>query len=115
MKPQELNIDSPVFTGMLLNLGNEINNTIKAMVEKDLGEGSVTLKLKIGIMHSYDEDGTILNTVILDPRLKSNIGRSREDKLNPKAGRIEINKDGKIIIGTNQIDMDELLEEQEGA
>ena len=115
MKPHELSIESPVFAGTLLMLGNEINSTITDLVKKDLSEGSVTLKIKIGIMKSPDEDGVFHNTVLFDPKLKSSIGRSTEDKLGGTGGRIEINKEGKIIIGTNQISMDELIDEQKGA
>ena len=115
MKPHELDINSPVYAGVLEMLGHEINSVITDLVKKDLSEGAVTLKIKIGIMKSPDEDGVLHNTVVFDPKLKSNIGRSRDEKLGVGGGRIEIDKDGKIIIGTNQISMDELLDEQKGA
>lgn len=115
MKPHELDINSPVYAGVLEMLGHEINDTIRDMITKNLPEGSVTLKFNIGIIHSYDEDGVLQNTMVFTPKLKSSIGRSRDEKLGVGGGRVEIDKDGKIIIGTNQISMDELLEEKEGA
>ena len=115
MKPHELDINSPVYAGVLETLGREINKTIKDLITKDLSEGKVTLQFKLGIMSAPDEDGVFHNTVIFEPKLKSSIGRSAEDKLGAYGGRVAIDEDGRVIIGTNQIDIDELLEEQEGA
>lgn len=115
MAPHELSIDSPVFAGALLMLGDKINDTIKDLIKKDLSIGQVNLKIKIGIMQAPDEDGVFHNTVIFEPKVTRRIESSEEEKCGGSGGRIEINKDGQIIIGTNQISMDELLEEQKGA
>ena len=115
MAPHELNIDSPVFAGALLMLGDKITETIKDMIAKNLSIGQVDLKIEIGVMQAPDEDGVFHNTVIFDPKVTRKIGSTEKTKCGGSGGRIEINKDGQIIIGTNQISMDELLEEQKGA
>ena len=115
MEAQELSLESPVFALMLARLEREINDTVRDLIQKGLTSGNVSAKIKIGLLKTTDENGEIHNTVIFEPKVTSKIENSYEEKVGVQGGRVEIGEDGKIIFGTKQISMDELMKEQKGA
>ena len=115
MKAHELDLESEVFNSLRFMMSHFIIDTVKRMQEKDLSEGSVTAKIKIGIMRHVDDNGEVHSTVIFEPKVTGKVGRTTEDKLNPVGGRITIGQDGTLLIGNEQVSMDELMDEQKGA
>lgn len=115
MKQQELNLDSEVFILLRAEMSRAIAETVKEMRLKLMPEGSVTAKIKIGMMNSVDENGEIHNTVIFEPKVTAKVGRSTEEKCGAGGGRIEIGNDGQVLIGQAQVSMDEMMDDRKGA
>ena len=115
MKAHELDIDSIVFAEMRADLSATIARTVKAMKDKGLSEGTVGAKIKIGMMSSVDENGEIHTTAIFEPKVTSRIGSSAEEKCGATGGRITVGNDGTLLIGSEQVTMDELMDDQKGA
>lgn len=115
MKQHELDLDSMVFAELRHNLNESIKYVISQLSEKGLSEGTVTAKIKIGMMKSTDENGEVHQTAIFEPKVASKIGSSYEDKCVATGGRIQISGDGSVLIGTEQVTMDELMDDQKGA
>ena len=113
MKAHELNLESPVFAHMLLELDHEIKHTVKNMREKGMSEGAVTAKIKIHMMNGVDENGDIHTTVIFEPKVSAKIESTTEEKIGPTGGRVTIGTDGELMIGSEQVTMDEII--QKGA
>lgn len=115
MEIHELSLECPVFSAMLIMLEHEINDTVRDLIQKGLTAGSVSAKIKIGLMQCPDENGEIHSTVVFEPKITSKIERSSEEKVGVQGGRVEVGDNGQIIFGTNQISMDEMMKEQKGA
>ena len=115
MKAHELDLDSIVFTEMRSRLNATIARTVRVMKEKGLTEGQVSAKIKIGMMSSVDENGEIHTTAIFEPKVTCKIGSSEEDKCGATGGRITIGNDGQVLVGSDQVTMDELIDDQKGA
>ena len=112
-QPHELSIDGVEFALLKAMLDEHIQKTVREMKEKHLKEGSVSAKIKIGIVEKPDENGEFHSTATFEPKVTSRIGSSFEDKAGATGGRITVQDDGTVIMG--QISMDEVLKEQKGA
>ena len=115
MKAHELDLDSIVFAEMRLKLNDAIQRTVRAMREKGLTEGSVRAKIKIGVMEYVDQNGEINTTAIFEPKVTAKVGSSAEEKCGGTGGKITISKDGEVMIGSEQVTMDEVMGKQKGA
>jgi len=115
MKIHELSIKSPVFAQLRDMLNLNLVDAVKRMTSKNLSEGSVSAKIKISMMQTVDENGEIHCTAVFEPKVTSKIGDSSEDKCDTTGGKITINNEGQLLIGSEQVSMDELLEDQKGA
>lgn len=115
MKTHELDFDSIVFAELRANLSATIAQTVKAMRNKGLSEGTVSAKIKIGMMNTTDENGEIHTTAIFEPKVTTRIGSGAEEKCGKTGGRITIGNDGTLMIGSEQVTMDELMDDQKGA
>lgn len=115
MKAHELDIDSIVFAEMRMKLNDMIDRTVRTMKSKGLTEGAVSVKIKIGMMECVDENGEVHTTAIFEPKVTSKVGSSEEDKCGGTGGRITIGNDGKVLIGSEQVTMDELMDDKRGA
>lgn len=113
MKQHELDIDSAVFAQLRYELSKAIQDSIIQMKLKDLSECTVSAKIKIGLISTVDENAEVNYSVIFDPKVTSKIGRSTEKKVRGTGGRITIGDDGELLIGTNQVTMDELIDNKE--
>lgn len=112
MKAHELDIDSIVFAEMRIKLNNMLDKTVRTMKSKGLNEGAVSVKIKIGMIESTDENGEVHTTAIFEPKVTSKFGSSHEDKCGGTGGRITFGSDGQVLIGSEQVTMDELMEEK---
>ena len=110
MKQHELNLDSNVFDRLRYRLSNEISETVREMMEKDLSEGTVTAKIKVGVIQAADENGEVHRTVVFEPKVTSKIGKTSEEKVGATGGRLTIAENGDLLIGNEQVSMDELME-----
>ena len=110
MKIHELNIDSPVFAQLRDMLSLSVADAVKKMSTKNLAEGTVSAKIKISMMQSIDENGEIHRTAVFEPKVTQKIGSSAEDKLGATGGQISFGDDGQLLIGSEQVTMDELME-----
>ena len=115
MKAHELDIDSIVFAEMRAELNRAIAGTVMTMKNKGLREGTVTAKIKIGMMSTVDEQGEIHTTAIFEPKVTCKIGSSEEQKCGATGGRVTISDDGQLLIGSEQVTMDELMDDKKGA
>ena len=109
MKAHELDIDSIVFAEMRMKLNNMIDETVRTMKSKGLSEGAVSVKIKIGMMECTDENGEVYTTAIFEPKVTSKFGSSAEDKCGGTGGRITVRSDGQVLIGSEQVTMDEII------
>ena len=115
MKAHELDLDSIVFIEMRSRLNQTIADTVRAMKDKGLSEGQVGAKIKITMMSSVDENGEVHTTAVFEPKVTCKIGSSEENKCGATGGRITIGDDGTVIVGSEQVTMDELMDDQKGA
>jgi len=115
MKAHELDLDSIVFIEMRSRLNRTIADTVRAMKDKGLSEGQVGAKIKITMMSSVDENGEVHTTAVFEPKVTCKIGSSEENKCGATGGRITIGDDGTVVVGSEQVTMDELMDDQKGA
>lgn len=115
MKAHELDIDSIVFAELRANLSATIARTVKAMKDKGLGEGTVSVKIKISMLSTAGENGEIHCSAVFEPKVTSRIGSSAEEKCGATGGKITVGNDGQLLIGSEQVTMDELMNGQKGA
>ena len=110
MKQREFNFDSEDFARMRYVINEEMGKVIRALETKRLTSGSVSITINIGKMEETDEDGTIRNIYIFDPKIGSKIGQKFKAKCNAIGGEISIGKDGELLVGpSNQVTIDELM------
>ena len=110
MTQQELSIDSMVFFELKYRLNKEINDMLREMKTRHLSEGSVTAKIKIGLIETMDENGEYQINAVFEPKVVGKIGRSYEQKIRATSEQIRIGDDGEILIGSEQVTMDEVME-----
>lgn len=115
MKAHELNLDSIVFAEMTAKLNEAIQRTVRVMRDKGLTEGTVSAKIKIGVMEYVDQNGEFSTTAIFEPKVTTKVGSSAEEKCGGTGGKITISKDGDVLIGSEQVTMDEVIGKQKGA
>ena len=67
------------------------------------------------MMQTVDENGEVHSTAIFEPKVTWKIGSQAEDKVGATGGKIKIADDGRVLIGSEQVTMDELMDQQKGA
>ena len=109
MKPQELTMNSEAMVGSLTNIDAALNMTINEMMEQDLSEGTVTLKVKIVLKKAVAPDGEIIWQPKISSKTTAKYGRGFDLTEKAKPGLFAFrNREGKLLIGSNQISMDDL-------
>lgn len=113
MKPQELTIKSELFDEFMSNLDIGMRILVNRMIATRIGKGSVNAKIVIEMKEFIDDNGELIRM----PEFSYNIGMGMSEKEsmkgNMKKGLI-LKKIGptRLLIGTDQISMDELIEEK---
>ena len=117
MKPQELNINCEVFDELRERLNTVINSLISAMIEKNLTTGSVGAKIGIELYkHTDEETGELLYLPEFKPDVSMKVGAKAKVECSKVTGMIMMQgQDRNYFVGSNQIDIEELLAEKEGA
>ena len=117
MKPQPMTLDSEIFNEFRGMLDAAIRSTLNQMTDREIKGGKICATIDIKMASSVDNDtGEIVYTPQLEPKININIGSKDDYKMLKQYGFI-MKDDGKggYVIGTNQIDMNELLDNQKGA
>ena len=113
MAQKELSFDSEDFAGMRYVITTEMDKVVRLMKQKGLKSGSLSFKIKIGMMEMTDDDGAIRQVFIFDPDISSRIGDKYKAKCHAVGGEISIGEDGELLVGkAEQVTIDELMEEQ---
>ncbi len=118
MKAQELTIDSEVFKDTKFIFDDAISHLLRNMIRKDLSEGKLTLTVKITSANIINQEtGASEQRMIFEPKINIKIGEKADAKCPITGGLLaEIDKNGNVLVGSNQIDIDELMNEmREGA
>ncbi|MBR4122288.1 MAG: hypothetical protein IKR06_03260 [Erysipelotrichaceae bacterium] len=115
MKAHELDLDSIVFAELRRKLNEAIERTVWRMKKNGMPEGQINAKIKIGMLSHTDENGEIHTTAVFEPKVTYKIGASEEEKCGATGGKITIGDDGSVLVGSEQVTMDELMDDQKGA
>jgi len=109
MKPQALTMDSEIMEDSRTNLSSALNITLGEMMEQDLSEGTVTLKVKIVLKKAVAPDGEIIWQPKISSKTTAKYGSGFDLTAAAKPGLFAFrNREGKLLIGSNQISMDDL-------
>ena len=112
MKPQELNLGCELFDEFRLALDNAIRIAIENMMAKGLHSGTVTGKLDITLNQYKDKDsGEMIYTPEIKPDVSMKIGTRAKIDLTKQAGFLAKRSDDRIVVGTDQVTMDEMIRE----
>lgn len=116
MKPQELSLQCEALEDFVNNLDAALKITAKALLRKKMKNGTVSAKIDIEINEITNQDGEVFNIMSIKPAVNMKIGS--KDKMEPQQVHgmyIKQDDDGTPIVGSNQISIDELINEQRGA
>ena len=114
MKPQALKLESEIFGELRGGIDACLNILVCQMLQKGINAGSVTAKIGIEIKEDVTEDGEVIRRP--DIKFSVGYGMNAKDSIkgNVQKGLILQRDDqGKILIATQQIGMDELIGEGE--
>lgn len=111
MKPQSLDLESEVFDEFRANLDAAIRMTVAQLVQKDLTAGTINTKIDIAIKKEADEEtGEIIYIPTIEPDVKIKFGAKGGLKCKRATGFLMKQKqDGTFLIGSKQIEIDELM------
>lgn len=115
MTPQELSFATEIFTDLRIKMDAALNSVISNLIEKDLGSGKVTAKIDVSLFKKTDkETGEIYYEPVFEPAVNFNIGGKGKLECSAPVGLIvKKSKCGRNFIGSNQISIDDLIEEEE--
>jgi hypothetical protein len=118
MNPTELSIGTEIFADLRIKMDAALNAVISNMISKNMGSGKVTAKIDITLNRKTDEEtGEIHYEPVFEPVVNVSIGAKGKMECSAPVGLIlKQTKNGRNVIGTNQISMDDLITaEQKGA
>ena len=116
MKPQELNIESEIFDDLREKFDLTINAMMRNLIAKSMREGTLTVKIKVKLDEITTTDGEIQYMPAFEPKINMKIGAKGDIELEKIAGMLmKESGDGRHVIGSSQVSMDELIEELRGA
>lgn len=113
MKPQELTINGELFEEFRNNFDIAMKILINRMITTRIGKGTVNAKITINMKEYVDDNGEIVRMPEMDFGI--GMGMSEKDSMKGNLQRGLILKrraSGGLIVGTEQISMDELTEVQ---
>ena len=112
MKPQKMDLNCELFDDFRIALDNAIRNILDQMIEKGLDSGSITGKLDITLRTAVSETtGEVMYLPEIEPKVTMSIGtKAKMDCIKQMGFLAKLSEHG-VVIGTDQVTMDELLEE----
>lgn len=116
MKPQRLNIESEALEEFRQSLNAALEIVTCQLIRRKLQKGTVSAKVAITIHEQADDKtGEIYYQMELEPNVNMKIGASDSLKCGKKAAIMKQDAEGRPLIASEQIGMDELIAEKEGA
>lgn len=110
MKAQELNLESEVLDEFREQFSETLALVVRELKLRRLYQGSITAKLDIRLEEHHTADGEIVRTMSIKPDLSMKLGAKAKVECKEKNGMyLQLDEDGKPIIGSCQVDIDELL------
>lgn len=112
MKPQRLNIESEALEEFRQSLNAALEIVACQLVRRKLTKGTVSAKVAVTIDERTDQKtGEIYYDVVLEPTVNMKIGTSDSMKCGKKAAIMKPDGQGRPMIASEQIGMDELIED----
>ena len=111
MKTQELTINGEMFDELRNNLDVAMKILINRMIATRIGKGSVNAKISITMKEFIDDSGEIVRMPEFDYSI--GMGMSEKDRMKGNVQRgliLQRCSAGRLMIGSQQISMDELTE-----
>lgn len=113
MKPQELNLNCELFDEFRQALDHAVQIILVRMIEKGLDSGSIVGKLDISLRVSPTEDGEMRYLPEIQPDVQLKIGSKAKLDCTKQIGFLAKPNGRGIVIGTDQVTMDELIGEMD--
>lgn len=113
MKPQELNLNCELFDEFRQALDHAVRIILVRMIEKGLDSGSIVGKLDISLRVSPTEDGEMRYLPEIQPDVQLKIGSKAKLDCTKQIGFLAKPNGRGIVIGTDQVTMDELIGEMD--
>ena len=113
MKPQELNLNCELFDEFREALDRAVQIILVRMIEKGLDSGSIVGKLDISLRTSTTEDGELRYLPEIQPDVQLKIGTKAKLDCTKQIGFLAKPNGRGIVIGTDQVTMDELIGEMD--
>lgn len=115
MEPQMLSLDCDALEEFRLQLDTLLRYIVEKMVMKGMDTGSITGKIKIELKTTVTDDGEVVRTIRLEPKISTSMSETGKSECAKKDMELKFDHNGLPVIGTdNQISMDEILQ-QKGA
>jgi hypothetical protein len=114
MKTQELTINGELFEEFRNNFDIAMKILINRMITTRIAKGSVNAKITINMKEFIDDKGELVRMPEMDFGI--GMGMSEKDSMKGNLHRGLILKrraNGGLLVGTDQMTMDELMEEKE--
>lgn len=112
MKPQELCLGCELFDDFRVALDNAIRIAVMNMMAKNLNSGTVIGKLDITLnQHVNPETGETIYTPEIQPDVSMKIGTKAKIDLAKQMGFLAKRSAEGVVVGTDQVTMDELIRE----
>lgn len=112
MEQEALTINGELFKELRISMNFALNILINRMMETKIGAGTVTAKIGIKLDEATNEDGEIVRMPSFSYSIGMGMAEKESFKGNLRRDLIMTRKDGRLMIGTNQVTMDEILEEK---
>lgn len=114
MKPQALTINSEALADFTDNFNGAMATLVREMQTRRLNEGTITAKVDIQIQNVPNEDGEIVRMMNIIPAVDIKMGAKAKVECQKKVGLfVQMNEQGIPVVGSCQMDIDELLAEGE--
>ena len=115
MKAQELNIGSEALEDFREKMDAALMVIISRMKEKKMMNGSVTGKINITMEELPDVQGEIHTLMKLEPEVSMNVSAKAKVDCKKQDGLfVQIDEEGRPVIGSCQIDIEDLMERMAG-
>lgn len=112
MKPQRLTLDSEALAEFRQSLSAALEIVTCQLIRRALKKGTVTAKVGISIDERCDEKtGEIFYMMEIEPGVSMKVGASDKLDCGKKSAIMKQDGTGRPMIATEQIDMNELIEE----
>lgn len=113
MKTQRLNLDSEVFEEFRERMNIALDVAFRNMIAKNLREGNITGKIKIKLIPASDENGEMIYMPVIEPGVSVGLKAKADLECEKMTGfYMKEGRDGGFIVGSRQVSMDELMDEE---